>query len=83
MNLRKIEGHSTPLKNLKIHWPGKKRKFKIEQSRNVIRAEQECESIDEREKNPKSRDLLEDCYKILETIEKKELKQGKGQGPKE
>lgn len=82
MNLRKIEGHSTPLKNLKIHWPGKKRKFKIEQSRNV-RAEQECESIDEIEKNPKSRDLLEDCYKILETIEKEELKQGKGQGPKE
>ena len=35
MNLRKIEGHSTPLKNLKIHWPGKKRKFTIEQSRNV------------------------------------------------
>lgn len=82
MNLRKIEGHSTPLKNLKIHWPGKKRKFKIEQSRNV-RAEQKCESIDEIEKNPKSRDLLEDCYKILETIEKEELKQGKGQGPKE
>ena len=83
MNLRKIEGHSTPLKNLKIHWPGKKRKFKMEQSRNVIRAEQECESIDEIEKNPKSRDLLEDCYKILETIKKEELKQGKGQGHKE
>lgn len=83
MNLRKTEGHSAPLKNLKIHWPGKKRKFKMEQSRNVIRAEQEGESIDEIEKNPKSRDLLEDCYKILETIEREELKQGKGQGHKE
>lgn len=83
MNLRKIEGHSAPLKNLKIHWSGKKRKFKMEQSRNVIRAEQEGESIDEIEKNPKSRDLLEDCYKILETIEREELKQGKGQGHKE
>ena len=83
MNLRKIEGHSAPLKNLKIHWPGKKRKFKMEQSRNVIRAEQEYESIGEIEKNPKSRDLLEDCYKILETIEREELKQGKGQGHKE
>ena len=55
----------------------------MEQSRNVIRAEQECESIDEIQKNPKSRDLLEDCYKILETIKKEELKQGKGQGHKE